>query len=289
MRYIIENQYLKVEVDTLGAELKSIKNYKNTEYLWQGDATYWRGQATNLFPYIARLTEGKYKFEDQTYEMGIHGFARYAEFTMEEQMKDKLVFSLEENEEILKQYPFVFKFSIIYQLEGQKLWIEYKIENKLDSKMYFGVGGHPGFNVPVVGGAFEDYYLEFSGKCEPMRTSFSKDNLVTGECPYELTDGDKIALTHDLFDQDAIVLNGASSEVSIKKNDGNTVLTVGYPDMKFVGFWHKPCSDAPYVCIEPWSTLPSRDGMIEELDKQPDIVKLDGHGIYSNKWWIEIQ
>ena len=74
MIYTLENDSLKVQVNSHGGELWSIQTKDGAEYLWQGDAAYWKDRALNLFPYIARLTEGKYMLDGKTYEMPIHGF-----------------------------------------------------------------------------------------------------------------------------------------------------------------------------------------------------------------------
>lgn len=289
MRYKIENEYLKVTLDSIGAELKSILDAQNIEYLWQGNPKYWKGQAPNLFPYIGRLTEGKYTFAGKTYEMSNHGFAKLTEFQVEEQSEERIVFKMEESEETLKQYPFAFELRIIYTLEGNKILTEYRVINKKEDSMYFGIGGHPAFNVPLEEGEFQEYYLEFAEKNEAKRIEFSPTCYLTGNRPiYDMEDGVRIPMTHDMFDEDAIVLVDMCREVTLKSETSKHSVQVGYPDMKFIGFWHMPLTDAPYVCIEPWSTLPSRQSVIEELDKQPDIVALEGLGTYSNKWWIAI-
>ena len=74
MIYTLENDSLKVQVNSHGGELWSIQTKDGAEYLWQGDEAYWKDRALNLFPYIARLTEGKYMLDGKTYEMPIHGF-----------------------------------------------------------------------------------------------------------------------------------------------------------------------------------------------------------------------
>ena len=55
MIYAIENEFLKVEVEDTGAQLKSIF-FKETavEVLWQGDEKYWKGRAYNLFPVVGK-------------------------------------------------------------------------------------------------------------------------------------------------------------------------------------------------------------------------------------------
>ena len=75
MIYTLENDSLKVQVNSHGGELWSIQTKDGAEYLWQGDETYWKDRALNLFPYIARLTEGKYMLDGKTYEMPIHGLS----------------------------------------------------------------------------------------------------------------------------------------------------------------------------------------------------------------------
>ena len=113
MNYIIENEAVKISVADMGAELMSlILKSDHTEYLWQGDEKYWAGRATNLFPICGRLTDGKYIYQGEEYEMVLHGFAKKSIFSVVEQKKDSITFSLRANEETLKIYPFDFELFI---------------------------------------------------------------------------------------------------------------------------------------------------------------------------------
>ena len=58
--------------------------------------------------------------------------------------------------------------------------------------------------------------------------------------------------------------------------------------MPYIGFWHAVKTDAPYICIEPWSSLPSRQDVVEELSEQPSLVRLPAQEIYRNSWSIEV-
>ena len=111
MNYTIKNNILTVEISSMGAELMSVKK-DGVEYLWQGDPQYWSGRAYNLFPACGRMWEGKYICKGTTYEMKIHGIARYNECKVYEHTDDKIVFILESNEETRKIYPFDFKFFV---------------------------------------------------------------------------------------------------------------------------------------------------------------------------------
>ena len=77
MNYTISNDQIEVVISDVGAELMSVKSKKDgTEFLWQGDPTFWGGRAYNLFPICGRLADGKYTYEGETYEMNLHGFVR---------------------------------------------------------------------------------------------------------------------------------------------------------------------------------------------------------------------
>ena len=142
--------------------------------------------------------------------------------------------------------------------------------------MYFGIGGHPGFNLPMEERlSFDDYELEFSERCEPKRILFSQECFVEGKKAYELTEGNRIPLQHNIFDEDAIVLEGTSGQVLLHSLKGKKGVKVAYLDMPYIGFWHMPCTDAPYVCIEPWFSLPSRQGTTEDREKQEDLLYLE--------------
>ena len=158
MQILIENTDLKLTLNTLGAQMRSLQDAEGVEYLWQGDPAYWKGQAPNLFPVIGRLTDQSYRYCGQTYPMERHGFASKQEYCVESQQKDRVTFLLTDNEATRQQYPFAFAFRVTYALEGTSVKITYGVTNNSRMVMPFGVGGHPGFKVPMVEGEqFTDY------------------------------------------------------------------------------------------------------------------------------------
>lgn len=290
MDYTIKNEQMTVVISDFGAELQSIRGADGTEYLWQADPAFWHGKAPNIFPYVARLTDGKYTFGGSTYEMKIHGIIKYMTLLMEEHSENSITFRLDSNEETKAQYPFDFTYRITYTLNKAVLETTTSVENHGDSRMFFAVGGHPGFNVPLEDGlAFDDYYLEFGEEAHPTRVGFTEACFLNGnDALYELEDGRRILLQHDLFDNDAIVLKHAPRCVRIASDKGTKSIKVNYPDFQYIGFWHMPHTTAPYVCVEPWSSLPSRDGVTEDFAQQSDLIGLDGKKKYSTTWTIEL-
>ena len=86
MLYTIRSGCMQAQISSLGAQLMHLTG--KTEYLWQGDPAYWTDRAPTIFPYVARLTNGTYRYEGQTYHLPIHGFAPTAEFTAAQKTAD---------------------------------------------------------------------------------------------------------------------------------------------------------------------------------------------------------
>lgn len=288
--YTIQNDYVNVIMNEKGAALWSVQDNSGHEYLWQGDSQYWANRAPNLFPYIGRMTEGKYTLNGNTYEMNVHGFARDMMFEAEQISKEHIVFRIQDTPETYQQYPYHFDFCVTYRLEGAKIIMSYDVKNKDNKEMFFGVGGHPGFYVPMdTETKFEDWYLEFDTVEDVKRVEFSEDVLVTERLiDFSLESGVKLPLEHGLFDHDAVVLTNVSPCVTLKSDKSDRAIRVEYQDMPYVGFWHKPKTDAPYVCIEPWSSLPSRKGIVEDLATQPGLISLNRGCSYTNQWSIKV-
>ncbi len=290
MIYSIENKILKATVDTSGAQLQSIySKATETEYLWQGDPAYWAGRAYNLFPTIGRMYKNTYTYDGNEYSLRCHGIARYRAFQLTDRTATKLTFRLTEDEDSLKEYPFKFEFFIRYELKEATLEISFIVKNTDEKELIFALGGHPGFNVPFGNGAFEDYYLEFSEKTKVLFHTLSESKFMTGEkLPLPLTEGVRLPLRHELFDNDAAILGNTCREISLKSKADPRYITVKYPDFRYLGVWHTPETDAPFVCIEPWSALPATDGVITDLSAKEDMTRLAPGKTYKTLWSIEI-
>lgn len=288
MLHTIKNDYLQVTVSELGAELQSIQDCNGTEYLWQGDPKYWKGKAINIFPYVGRMVNSEYFLDGNRYQLDIHGFARFCRFCPVEADALHLTLELTDSEDLLAQFPRKFSFRVIYTLKDNALEITYQVENRDEKNMRFGLGGHPGFNIPFGGGEFEDYRIRFADKCHPKQVLFSDTVLVAGEADYPLQDEQYIPLRHNLFDQDVVLLKNVVPQVTLESPKTQRSVTIRFPDMPYVGFWHRPETDAPYVCVEPWCSLPAAHGKPTVLEEQADLLVLEPGKIYTNTWTVSI-
>lgn len=290
MIHTLKSDSLTVQVHEKGAQLWSIRTEDGTEYLWQGDPRYWADRALNLFPQIGLCTDDTYTLHGKAYKMDIHGFLKDTVLKVDGEDESHLVLFCEDTEESRAIYPFRFRYSIAYTLEHQTLHITICVDNHDQQEMYFAVGGHPGFNLPLEEGlAYEDYYLQF-----PAGSTAKRAECTAGDCIMlgQVTDyplvQDRIPLSHQLFADRVLVLTEMPHQVTLKADRGHKQVTVTYPDMKYLGVWKCLGTEAPYVCIEPWTGVSARKGVVEAYESQPDMIHLAPGGHYENHWSIQI-
>ena len=286
MLHTIQNDLFTVTASEKGAELQSIMGVNGTEYLWTADPAFWGRHAPVLFPFVGRTVNQEYEYSGETYPMPKHGFALTSKFTVTRKSETNMTFTLNSNEETLSMFPRAFTFQVTYELSGNRLNIEYRVQNHDQRSMLFGIGGHPGFLLP---GAFEGYSLHFEKPCDAEQITFSDKGFVNGAVPhYPLENGTTIPLNHDLFLNDAIVLKNTGSKVILENPNENHKVTVFYPDMPYIGFWQVTHKNAPFLCIEPWGSLPSLDAEKTVFEEEASLLKLNPGEEYTNNWAIEI-
>ena len=291
MMYSLENEHLKIAVNTDGAELYSLYSKKtNTEYLWQGDPAFWKGRAYNLFPFIGRMVEGRFLYNGESYASRTHGLARYFPFALETQTEDTLVFLLTDNEETHKEYPFAFEFRVFFTIKGSMLTVRYEVTNRDTRTLICAFGGHPGINVPFGKGKFEDYYLEFEKPNRVCRLLLEEGQPFMAEKSeeYPLVHGNTIPLTHGIFDNDAIILENTGGTVCLKSTKDSRYIKMWYKDYPFIVFWQVYKPNAPYVCLEPWSALPATVNELVELEGKPYMTYVPTGQKSSKSFTLEI-
>lgn len=287
MNYTISDGVIAVSVSDRGAELQSIRRLDDgTEYLWQGDPTYWTGRAYNLFPVCGRVFGDHYTYDGKTYAMNRHGFARNMTWSVETQTDTSVTFVLTESDESMAVYPFAFRLAMTFTVSGGELTVTTDVTDTDEKPLIFSFGGHPGFNVPLGGeGSFEDYEVVFDAPCEPQRICTSETVYYLGcSKPFPLENGQILHLSHDMFNDDAIFLHETARGLTLRSAKARHSLHVSFPDAPYIGFWHKPFSDAPYLCIEPWQGIPSSEGKMDELTAKLATVTVQPGDVYTHTW-----
>ncbi len=255
----ISNQYVQATISSLAAEVISFQSKADgLERVWGRDPKGWRNCNPILFPITGPLKDGKYIVDGKEYGFGQHGFARDSEFTIESSTADSATLSLTYSDETLeKYYPYRFKLSVTYQLEGYKLKLNYTLENLDDVDLPFMLGFHPAFNCPLEADEkFSDYICVFP---EEEDLSLPNPALKAGTT-FNVTAIDEVV---NFF----FYNHGFKSEY-VELTNGKHTLRVYIGGYATLGFWHKN-PDCPYICIEPW--LPDNDFATSNVFKESDV------------------
>ena len=290
MKYKIENEFLKVEINSMGAELWSVINKKDrTEHLWQGDKTVWPRRSPILFPYCGRLKGDKYKVDGKVYQGAIHGFARDYEHVISSRTSDSIVFVFNSNEQTLALYPFEFKLYTEYKLENNRLHYSFRVENCNDYEMLFNIGYHTGFLCPFDNSTpIENYSLVFEKKETPVEFMCNEEGLLRGEKKTSFEDKDIIHLINGIFENGSFALsNLKSSYVSIVEKGTGRYVKVFFENVPYLVIWSPP-GDIKFVCIEPWYGLPDFYNADGELANKVGIQKISPNSTFSCTQIIEI-
>ena len=96
----LKNDQLTMQVAEMGAELQSVKDSKDREYMWQAGEK-WPRHSPILFPIVCSVNNDTYVVDGQEYHLSRHGFARDTMFTVVSQSEEKVTLALHESEETL--------------------------------------------------------------------------------------------------------------------------------------------------------------------------------------------
>ncbi|EAC3452826.1 aldose 1-epimerase family protein [Listeria monocytogenes] len=286
----LENEVLLVEMKTAGAELTRIF-HKDTglEYLWNADSKFWGRHSPVLFPTVGRLVDDTYLVDGKQYHLGQHGFARDRDFQVIEQTENSVRFELDADEDSLAIYPYKFKLSIIYTIEKNTVAVSYEVENTDNKRIYFSIGAHPAFHLPLTDGTtFEDYYLDF-GTEENLETLCLEGPYRSGEIKKIIDEPARyLPLSYDLFKNDALIFEALKQkEMTIKSDKTPHFVKVSFPEFPFVGVWTaKP--GTPFLCIEPWYGIADGAGESVELRDKAGIEHLEPEAVFASEYEITV-
>jgi galactose mutarotase-like enzyme len=285
--FTIENQECAVSIHPKGAELQSLYHKAHRqEYMWSGDAAFWGKHSPLLFPIVGTLKDNTYYYQDKPYSLSRHGFARDREFGVEGQTADSITFLLRSDDSTRAVYPFDFELRVIYRLLPDGMSTTYQVKNPAAGTLYFSVGGHPAFKVPLVGDTvYTDYYLQFDQKETAPRWPITKDGLIGRESLPLLQDTQTLPLSKELFAKDALVFKQLrSTGVALRSARTERGLRMDFPDFPFLGIWAAPNAD--FVCIEPWCGIADPvDSNQQWVDKE-GINLLEGGGLFERTWTL---
>lgn len=253
-----------------GAELVSLQDNKGFEFLWQAGPE-WRRHSPVLFPIVGRLNGDQLRHRGQTYPMTQHGFARDKPFAWAQSGPRSCTLVLTDDADTRTHYPFAFRLAVTYTLDRRQLGVTFDITNTGEEPMPASIGAHPAFNWPLLPDlAKTDYLLTFAA-AEPAPVRRLKDGLLLKTPQPTPVEGNILALSERLFDEDAVILDQPASTSVRYAGERGPAIEMAWQGFQELGVWSKP-GGAPFLCIEPWHGIASPVGFDGDFVDKPGLM-----------------
>ena len=257
---------IKIKTVSKGAELISIEK-DGIERMHDGQKD-WNRHSPVLFPIVGKLKDNMTLIEGKEYKMNQHGFARDMDF---EKIGENS-YVLRYNEETLKMYPFKFELYISYEVGNNSVTTKYRVVNKDNKMIYFGLGGHPAYKCDYVTGK---YILEFEEIEDDMEIYQLENGLIKDTCENKsnFMKDNRILLDNNTFENDAIIFKNIRSRVIYLKKEEKSILSLEFKDFPYLGIWSKP--NAHFICLEPWLNTADKVSTNGNYEEKDDLVELN--------------
>ncbi|WP_429970889.1 aldose 1-epimerase family protein [Fructilactobacillus sp. Tb1] len=274
----LKNSKLTVKINEIGAELISVQNPQGIEYIWGADPEHWKRHAPILFPMVGRLKNDEYSYDGSAYTMYQHGFARDSKFEIVTSSDEQVIFLLKSDVETMKAYPFKFEFYVSYTLAENMVKVSMLVKNRDHHSMYFSVGAHPGFKVPLESNeTYDDYEVIVTPEKEYPMIALDGNGLTTTNKSNFNIHGNPIPINHELFKDDARIFDVEANDqttftLKSKKSQHGAAVTA-YKNQYF-GLWSTYPVKSDFVCIEPWWGIADSENSTGFIRDKNDISRL---------------
>ncbi|MDO8997865.1 MAG: aldose 1-epimerase family protein [Sediminibacterium sp.] len=285
----LENTELKIAISEKGAELQNVFNKETQlEYLWEGDPTFWGKKSPVLFPIVGTLKNNQFAHNNESFQLSRHGFARDKVFKVTATSNSQVTLTLDADAETLTQYPFLFRLTIVYEIHENKLSCTYQIVNIDVKPLYFSVGAHPAFKVPLEDEFdFSQYYLEFSHPETAGKWPITAEGLIDENPIPFFHSNNRINLSKELFYGDALVFKHLeSSSIRLCNDQSKHGFIFSWAEFPYMGIWS--AKDAPFVCIEPWCGIADSVLATGELREKEGMILLTPGQNTARTWSVEL-
>ena len=288
---LIRNEFLEVELNPKGAEIIKIIGLKDQmNYMWKRDPILWASSAPILFPIVGALQNNECRIDGKTYSMTQHGFSRHNVYETNQVSDSCVEFVLTPNEEISKQYPYLFELKVTYTLKENQLECLCTVKNTDDKTIYFQIGGHPAFACPFYENeSSNDYYMEFEVNETLDQKIIDVERKGMSLTTRRLFDNEKrFFVRQELFDRDAIVVKDfKSSYVTLKSLNHDKSIRFHMENFNHLGIWTSKHVGG-LLAIEPWVGHTDYVGFTGEFKEKEGVVELGVNDTFSCKFSVEV-
>ena len=253
--YILENEFVKIQVSPKGAELQSLYGKKTRmEYLWQPGHDIWPHHSMLLFPNPGRIAGDRVIIGGEVYPASMHGFANDMTFAAAFVSKTRIRLELRDCPDTRRYFPYAFCLQVEFTLERDTVRQTIRVVNEDHKTVWFSLGAHPGFYCPMdLFDRAEDYVLEFDSPQHIGSLTLEENTrLRTGERTAFLDGGREITLHDHFFDRGPYLLDGVRAKtVTLRSRKSGRFVEMGIEGFPYMCLWGVP-TRLSICCIEPW-------------------------------------
>ena len=287
---IIKSSQLEAHLHPKGAEIHKIIGLSDgMNYMWRRDPVLWANSAPILFPIVGKVVNDTYRVDGKEYHLTQHGFARHNEFEIAEQGDDFVVFTLDYTN-FLDVYPYKFRLTVTYKVEGLVLTCHCKVENLDTKEIYFGIGGHPAFACPMYENeSANDYYIEFEKEETLDRHMINTAvSLFNGQTQPLFDHEKKFMVRQATFKDDAVIVHDfKSSWVALRSLNHNRAIKFHMNNWKWLGIWASKHVGG-LIAIEPWNGHTDVEGFTGEYKEKEGLINLPVDSTFECEFNVEV-
>lgn len=190
-----------------------------------------------LFPFPGKTAGDSYEIDGETYYMPMHGIVKNRTFAVKEQEENSVkLWVREDAASFERNYPFVYKLEILYQITNESLVIKARIKNESEKELVHFIGWHPYFKAAEREALKLEHY---------MTVHYDYVNKVDRQAPEE------IDLKQNLDDVFCMPLKN-EYKLSNSKDGYSVRCIMDEPYQSIVIYNGTPGS----ICVEPWCGIP---------------------------------
>lgn len=258
-----------------GAELQALR-LGGADLLWTA-GPLWPRRSPLLFPIVGGLKGDLLRHRGTAYAMPKHGFARDRDFTWIARSSASCTLELREDAATRAAYPFPFRLTVAYTLDGPSLRMDLALQNPGDAPLPASLGLHPAFRWPLVPGVPKAAHRLVFEKEEPgaLRRLDARGLLAPDRHPTPIQ-GRELPLREALFTEDALIFLEPRSQGLRFEAEGAPSLALSWAGFPHLGVWTKPDSGPAFLCIEPWQGHASPADWDGEFTEKPGSFLLAG-------------
>lgn len=268
-----------------GAELQSLR-LGGLELLWIA-GPLWPRHAPLLFPVVGGLKDDTLRHQGRAFPMPKHGFARDRAFAWIERSDTTCTLELRDDAATRAAYPFPFRLTVAYTLDGSNLHMVLHLRNPGDVPLPASLGLHPAFRWPLAPGLPKTAHrLVFeTPEPAPLRRLDARGLLTPDLHPTPIHDRE-LALGEALFNEDALIFLEPRSRSLRFEAEGGPSLGLRWEGFPHLGVWSKPNPGPGFLCIEPWEGYASPANWDGAFSEKPGSFLLAAGA--SRRWTLSI-